>query len=181
MKDIFNIKLRNFTKLDAIQQQLDISIELFFRQKSIISIYTLCSASLTMIRDLAKEKAPNFENEMKEIGKNIGDPSYTKYANFFKHADNDPDDIINFHEAQCCLKLMIACIGFKRITGKRSKYMDIYLIWMFAFFNDLFFLDAETKNMFERSKLDYKINIDNITFNDAKLVGLNMLKNHNII
>lgn len=176
MNDLFNIPKQTFTKQDAIEQQLDAAIDLFFNQKSIIAIYTLCSASFAIIKDLARSAAPSFEKEVQSLGNKIKDPKYTKYANFFKHADRDPQDSIDFHVSQCCLKLMFACVGFKKIGRKRTRSMEIYLIWMFAFFNDLFFLEEETKEMFEKIKVDHKINIDNITFEDARLVGLNILR-----
>ena len=83
------------TKLQAAQRQIDAGIWMLFRNDDPVAIHTVAMAALRILRDLVKQRGlehpvdsmirPGKENEFW--------CGVSSFANFFKHADRDPDDI----------------------------------------------------------------------------------------
>lgn len=89
-------------KLDAALGQLDTAIDLWFHDGDEISIHTLASASNEVIVGICKSRG--IEDVVSEAIKRAIKPEYVKPFikavrkpfNFSKHADTDPDDILEF-------------------------------------------------------------------------------------
>ncbi len=96
-------EILKITKLMAAERQLFEAIKLFFEEGDPISIHTLTSASLGILNPLCRQKkgfdgfivtkkSPYIKEEKRKEWINfIRIPQ-----NFFKHADNDPDNTLEF-------------------------------------------------------------------------------------
>lgn len=107
---------QELTRKDVVTTQLETAIKLFFEQRDMVSAHTLASAADEILEDL-------FEHRKEEILKRRGDKGkegiYTSWENlfelyvkpeyrsewfkkmrdpqnFFKHAEKDPDRILEF-------------------------------------------------------------------------------------
>src|SRR5437764_9562250 len=98
-----NAKLK-LSKLDCVRRQLEMAIELYFMERDPVSIHTLAGAVYQLLIDINKHRGgrpllveleslkgmvvPGREKEVMRL--------MTESENFFKHADRDPEGVIDF-------------------------------------------------------------------------------------
>jgi hypothetical protein len=131
-----NKKVDKISKLDAARRQLREAICLFFERRDIIAVHTLSAAALQILHDLAKARGDKSfvkDNPMirpeykKEVLRKINEAE-----NFFKHADSDPDKILEFRPEVTCFFLFDALDLYQKLTGKMFHEGKIYLVWFAA-------------------------------------------------
>jgi hypothetical protein len=92
--------LEKVGKLDVARRQLIEAIWLFFHERDTIAIHTIITAAHTILEDLAILKGIESIRHNSEI-RQEKKPSWIKILNttqnFFKHADKDPDGILDFN------------------------------------------------------------------------------------
>jgi hypothetical protein len=108
-------KIITVTRQDAIHRQLNTAIYLWFNDADIVSIHTLACASLDMADDLAKHRGmPSllFSNMTKgEITMAVTP------RNFFKHADRDPEHVLDFPPDQTEFHMYFAICTYEKLYG----------------------------------------------------------------
>ena len=133
-------------KLDKEQvasQQLDTAIELMFDGGDIVSVHTLASASSTIFADLLNaEGAKAWRDEIVECfpGKKQEVVRVLREAqNFFKHAEKDPDAVLEFDEVTNDETMIIATLEYaellrldKNARKKITTPMSVFQMWYFA-------------------------------------------------
>ncbi|PIQ77487.1 hypothetical protein COV82_04180 [Candidatus Peregrinibacteria bacterium CG11_big_fil_rev_8_21_14_0_20_46_8] len=126
------------TKHAAARRQLDTAIKLFFHEQDSISIHTLTCAAHQILRDLGEEsvlkdqmKDMVYEHKRKEWSKMMNEAE-----NFFKHADRDPDKILEFYQHTDYL-LWDACQMYQRVTSEKTDLMNIFVTWFFMEHSDI--------------------------------------------
>ena len=88
----------DLSKIEVARCQLAVAIRLFFDDRDFVSIYTLAANAWEIVDVLCK--ANGVESYSKQARENIPDDKSLKrdcinpYRNFFKHADRDPDGIL---------------------------------------------------------------------------------------
>jgi hypothetical protein len=94
--------------LDAARRQLKVAIELWFGDDDPVSIHTLASAAHRVMGDLLCRRGgedPFYKRirpeHLREVIAKVNAPS-----NFFKHADEDPDEELEFNPLVNGYKLM---------------------------------------------------------------------------
>src|SRR5690242_8120472 len=83
-------------KIDAAKRQLDTAIELWFRGGDDVSIHTLAAAAYEIIHAVCEHKKINCPllyntDYIRDEHHRSWTRALRKTANFFKHADQDPD------------------------------------------------------------------------------------------
>ena len=135
-----NVKL---DKEQVASRQLDAAIELIFAGGDIVSVHTLAAASSAVFADLLHAKGrkawrdeivecfPGQEEEIKRV--------LRKAQNFFKHANKDPDAVLEFDEATNDETIIIATLEYgelltldKNNDKKLTVPMSIFQMWYFA-------------------------------------------------
>lgn len=103
MNDLTNVVPIQISKLDAARRQLVIAIRLYFANTDPVSTHTLAAASLGILGDLDKH-GPNTGTMFDHIERYvIPDQIPTvrkalrKAQNFFKHADEDPESVLEYY------------------------------------------------------------------------------------
>src|ERR1700730_15650904 len=93
-------KLR-ISKIEAARRQLDSAIELWFLDKDEVSVHTLAAAAYQLVHDLKEHKG--LARELLYDSAMIKDEYRKQWIkvikkpmNFFKHADNDPEEALEF-------------------------------------------------------------------------------------
>ena len=134
------------SKLDAARRQLSTAISLFLREQDTVSTHTLTAAGHQILRNLAK---------LRGISSLIKDNPHVRperraefiaavneAENFFKHADRDPDAVLEFRPAQTEYLLQDAVLLYHQLAGRHFYNGTVYLIWFIARHPDLIDLDG---------------------------------------
>jgi|SRR6185312_4239743 len=124
------------SKLEVARDQLDAAIEVFFSSDNAIAVHTLTAAAYNVLRDIAKRDGSDFPfiktgfiATLKESEKNKVMVFLNAPENFFKHADRDPDETLEFDPQLTELMLMDACAYFKEKPAFKPKHCDAIKIW----------------------------------------------------
>jgi len=124
------------SKLEVARDQLDAAIEIFFLSDNAVAVHTLTAAAYNVLRDIAKQDDSDFPfmkagfiATLKESEKNKVIGFLNAPENFFKHADRDPDGILEFDPQLTELMLMDACSYFKERPEFKPKHFDAIKVW----------------------------------------------------
>lgn len=122
------------TKLDAARRQLETAAELHFREGDTVSIHTLVAAGYQLLIDLAKMTgqqgllqktfATLSEDLRRELTRHFRRPQ-----NFFKHADRDSGDEIEFAPRQTEVMLIDAMGLYLQLTGEQPRLLRAFELW----------------------------------------------------
>jgi hypothetical protein len=124
------------TKLEAARHQLDAAIELFFTAENPIAVHTLTAAAYNILKDLAKREKLEFpfikrgfldsipQQHRESVWAFLSNPE-----NFFKHADRDPDGVLEFDPQLTELLLLDACSYFKHSGAPAPRHFDAIKAW----------------------------------------------------
>lgn len=89
------------SKTDAAKRQIETAIRFWFFSGDPVSVHTLAAAAHQILHDLGKKLGastilrdvpgihPERKRELREL--------MSRYENFFKHADRDPDALLDFN------------------------------------------------------------------------------------
>lgn len=130
-------KTIEISKLDAARRQLDCALELWFHDKDEVSIHTLASAAYQIVHDInVANGSPRdliydtfwIKDEYRREFVNM----IKKPANFFKHADNDPDptESIEFAPEMSMAFLMCVYEELRHLGSKLTHIQIAYLMWL---------------------------------------------------
>jgi hypothetical protein len=132
------------SKLDAARRQIDTAIRLYFGRRDDVSIHTLGSAALGVIDSLLVKAGhpetmpldnvrPEYLGEMRRL--------LHEDANFFKHADRDPESVLHFKPEMNEFVLVRCLGGYHLLSGERTEEMMIFQTWMTVWMPEVFFQD----------------------------------------
>lgn len=115
----------HISKLDAARRQLEVAVRLFFLDGDPIAIHTLTGAAGGLLRDLARERGlPGglFDGILGHIRpEKHAEVRAELYEaqNFFKHADRDPAELLEFDTDINSFYLFDACELYRAVTSER--------------------------------------------------------------
>ena len=151
---MFMDKQIKISKLDSAKRQLETLIRLYFQNGDPVSIHTLCSAAYTVIKDINEKRGgspmlvlgilkvmvkPDKEREVRQLLKQA--------ENFFKHADRDHDETLDFNPKQTDILILDACSKYFDLTGEWPPLFKIYQAWYIVNNNDQFNLPEDFDSM----------------------------------
>ncbi len=128
--------VETITKIEAAERQLKEAILLFFERRDPVAVHTLAGAAHQILYDIGKKKG------IKSIVKDgeVGDPKLLKHhmklmveaKNYFKHADRDAQDELQFSDLMNPIYLFDAILMHKELSDTRFKEFSIYYAWSFV-------------------------------------------------
>jgi hypothetical protein len=109
-------------KMEAARRQARAAVEMWFAGGDPVAIHTLVAAAHEILYDLCKSRGLNDQLFDSPAIK----PGYRKrwttilrtYPNFFKHADRDPDDVLEFNPAINEIRLL-SCLMTLQSMGEK--------------------------------------------------------------
>jgi hypothetical protein len=122
------------SKTDAARRQLETAIRLWFNDGEPVSIHTLTAAAHQLVHDLGKARGvsailrdlsaakPEYKKKIQQI--------ISKSENFFKHADRDPDELLDFNPESTEVYIMDAAMTYEALTSERPHILRAYQMWM---------------------------------------------------
>ena len=132
----------DLTKLDVARRQLAVAIRLFFDDRDSVSVYTLAANAWEIVDVLCRNRG--VESFSEQIRENIPDGKSLKhdfinapYRNFFKHADNDPDGIVEgFSDDKNDHVLFTAVEDLIRLEQLALFECQVFQIWYLAVYEE---------------------------------------------
>lgn len=128
-------------KLDATKRQLREAIHLFFDQRDLIAVHTLAAAALQVYADVGKRRGvPSMLKHglyIREERKKEWLALLSTAQNFFKHADSDPDAILDFRPANTTF-FLLDCVQLQaQLEGRITAAGSCFLVWFYAAYPDV--------------------------------------------
>jgi cytidylate kinase len=120
------------TKIDVAAAQISAAVRIFFEGGHPVPIFTLANAAREIVATIGKQmEIRTVQSELaKQRGISVSEMS--RIANFFKHADRDADNHLEFDEDDLEVVLQLACHDFGRIAGGMPIEAQIYEAWITA-------------------------------------------------
>jgi len=148
-------------KLDAARRQLETAVRLYFSEADPVSIHTLTSAAYQVLSDvnrarggvpMLKEQIPTWvrPDATVEAKRRLNDA-----ANFFKHADHDHDEVLEFNEGPTELLLYDAVRKYRELTGETVPVLAVYDVWFWLGPGAEFIVNAERQKILERLRSSF--------------------------
>ena len=122
------------SKLEAASRLLDTAIRLFFESADAVAVHSLAAASLNVFSDVAEHRGISWRTYLGEDS-NLS-PQEVKHTlnkawNFFKHADRDPDEKLEFDEIDSEHLMFVAVAQCGDLRGTNC-YMQAFQLWYIA-------------------------------------------------
>jgi hypothetical protein len=125
-------------KLDAAVRQLKTALDLWFHNGDVVSIHTLASASYEVVHSIVISRSPpGHAPELLYNSLVIKDEARPQWIsvlrrpqNFFKHADKDPNGMIDFDSQQSELVILCAINGLWDLGLPATLTQSAFLRWL---------------------------------------------------
>jgi hypothetical protein len=131
-----NLKI---TKLDAAKRQLETVIRLYFSSGEPVSIHTLTAAAYNVIRDVGRHRGASpmivkdqILDYVKPEFKKEAQHKFNEAENFFKHAERDYEDTLDFNPQQSEVLILDACSQYYKLTEEWPPLFQLYQGWYMA-------------------------------------------------
>lgn len=127
------------SKIETAEIQLNEAVYLFFSQAHPVVIETLVGATIGILRDVGKTRgvtAPLHDSDkIKPEYKNVWISHLRKAQNFAKHADRDPEEILEYETKALPFRIYEACHLYRHLASnlhlkhKQSNSAILFEIW----------------------------------------------------
>jgi hypothetical protein len=124
------------SKLDAARRQLRTAITLWFSDGDAVAIHALALASYEILHAVSKKRNPSrmklvFDSDFipEEFRRDVN-ITLKKSANFFKHADRDPEAIIEFNPAMSECFIIFAISALQLCGESNGDEENAFLLWI---------------------------------------------------
>lgn len=131
-----------FGKEEVAVRQLDTAIRLLFHRGDVVSVHTLACAAARVLHDLLNAKGSESWREImatSQLNMTKGQvyQMLTRAQNFFKHADKDPEDELDFDEKINDDMILVATLEYGELLSlgapsgrtKTTIPMSVFQLW----------------------------------------------------
>ena len=122
------------SKLDAAKRQLETSIHLYFSYGDPVSVHTLAAAAYNVIRDLNEKRGG--EKMLKDMWQLLDTQDAALFRkhineaeNFLKHADRDPDSLLELSPQWTEVILLEASTRYCVLTDEQPAVLQLFINW----------------------------------------------------
>lgn len=124
------MKKERVTKVEAAVRQIDTAIKLWFSDGDLVSIHVLTSSAYEIIEHLNKNRGGKpllYDSHLIKDEDRNGVLRQLKLPwNFFKHANNDPNNVLVLNTNYTEGMLELACQGIKILKVAPTELMHAY-------------------------------------------------------
>src|SRR5262245_37379835 len=124
------------SKLDAARRQLRTAITMWFTDGDPVSTHTLAYAAHEIVHAVSKARDPNrpdlfFDTAyVREDRRTEFNQIWRESANFFKHADRDPNGLVSFAPGMTEIFIYYAIYGLELCGESPLDEFTVFLLWM---------------------------------------------------
>lgn len=121
----------NISKIDGARRQLETAIDLYFENRDSLSVHTLAWAAFKVLFDLYPlHNNDGFAANLDAMMGKEGWQSMSGVANFLKHADRDPDALLERHHPMMGMAIIgLAVLLYGRVAGELTVKMMAFDHW----------------------------------------------------
>lgn len=147
------------SKIDAARRQLRTAITLWFADGDPVSVHTLVFAAYDVFHTISKKRDPNrrdllFDTDLiKDEYRRQWHDLIKKNAHFFKHADRDPEAVLDFNLDMNEWFILYAIAG-RQLCGESQSDEESDFMWWFSFHSPHLLTDAGRKMLADRWPVD---------------------------
>jgi hypothetical protein len=110
------------------------AICLFFNRDDMIGVHTLTAAASQILRDLAETRGSTSPFRDLEIIRPEKRQEWyqilTRAQNFFKHANHDPEDVLDFFPATTPFLIFEAVLMHNKLTKRYTPETLVFASWL---------------------------------------------------
>lgn len=121
------------TKLDAVRRQLRTAIRMFFEDKDTVSAYTLAAAVEDLLAGLLNQKGERHPLRNSDLIRPERKEEFLQILNrprnFFKHADRDPGEVLEFRPGILPYVLLECAALYQQHTGRALREGWVFFLW----------------------------------------------------
>jgi hypothetical protein len=120
------------TKLEAAERQIKEAIWLFFEKRDYISIHTLAGAANQILYDISEKSGIESLRSslmVKEEYRKEWINNLNKARNFFKHAKNDPNTLLEFNQELNVFLIVDTLSIYIKVAQKVFPELEVFQIW----------------------------------------------------
>jgi hypothetical protein len=121
----------SLSKLECARRQIETAIKLWFEEGDTVSMHTVTAAAHRLVQDLLEDQGKTlapFEPSYLEKGREVETKRMFREAEtFFKHAKDDPQEILDFNPQWTEVYLLLAIQGYTELTHEENLLMTAYL------------------------------------------------------
>ncbi|QAY97048.1 hypothetical protein CWB41_15970 [Methylovirgula ligni] len=119
--------------MEAARRQIEAAIRMTFAGADPTATHSVAAAARGIIADLAEEKqiesylcftdwiAPGHESEFWN--------AMNHSANFLKHADRDPVEILKLDEEETDFVILFAAKWYRDLSGESNRVLSVFILW----------------------------------------------------
>jgi hypothetical protein len=142
-------KILKLTKIDVVKKHLETAIRLYFDYSDPISIHSLTCAAHGILSDLNKKdkRGPMIVSDILIADKYKKEWNYRlrRPQNFFKHADRDSIESIDFDPEITQYFIFDAVLKYHELAGEIPNYFAIFKSWFMAKNLEIFIMSEKDK------------------------------------
>ena len=124
------IQILSVTKIEAVRQQIDEAIWMFFNRRNPIAIHSIVGAAHQTLHDITGRSSSMIKNETAAM--DSGKDWYrrlNKEYNFFKHGKGDAGESLTFDPLLHTYYLLDCVYMYRELTGERYHNHNIFDVW----------------------------------------------------
>lgn len=168
------------TKLDAARRQLKEAIRLWFQDGDPVAIHCLACSAHEIIHDLNQKKKGRDllydsvvikDEYQKDWARRLKAP-----YNFFKHADKDADDVLEFDPRLTQAFILFSIMGLQILGQKGDEISRAFVFWIFLHQPDL--LTEKGRKFIDQIPKELQQTMKDIAKLDFFRVFTTLLKDH---
>lgn len=149
------------SKLEAARRQLACAAELFFKDGDAVSIHTLVAAAYQILSDMVKKKGDSMllERTINSLPEELAvtlRKHFRMPQNFFKHADKDGTETIEFSPTQTQYMLLDATAYYWQLTGEQPLILKAFEKWFAVHHPEMWKSSPETYAMLKRASQHFE-------------------------
>ena len=137
----------SLSKLEAATRQLHLAIDLFFQDADPVGIHTLAGAAHGLLQDLLAHREGSTGGAAQAP---LVQPGHREFVsamiinakNFLKHADRDPNDVLEFSSDWTDFLIFEAIRMHMELAGTFGSQSAFFLIWLSAKYPSVLLLDT---------------------------------------
>ena len=136
------------------RRQLETAITLYFNGGDPVSTNTLATSALEIIRNVNTSRGGSpMLSDLEASGVirphkiDVARRVFRQAQNFFKHADKDPEGVLDFNPDATAGYILDALEKYRELTGENPPVMRVFALWFRVQWTDLFiFTNGEEQN-----------------------------------
>jgi hypothetical protein len=142
-------------KSEAARRQIECAIRLVAAQEDELAVHTLAMAAFGILNDPTAPRTDDYDLKFKPYFTAIGWSHLTKTANFLKHANRDPEPILDSLDArENDWRIGFCLLLYRSLRGTLTPTMAAFHTWMVTRYPDQFQLAEDDDKDFEAAYRD---------------------------